>query len=79
MFRSKRPSMWRSSSTIHEPEPVYMEDEEMMPVPKAPKKKKYLPGEKLLRKINKERKKNTLDMSAIHESISSIIDELAST
>lgn len=65
-------------SDMMEEEPQYgfeNPDDGYAPIKK--KKKRYLPGERLLRKLDKKEKNKTLDMSMIHRSISSIIDDLS--
>ena len=49
------------------------------PAPVVSEKKKYLPGERLLKKLNKQQQKlkPNICMETIHQSISEIIDDLS--
>ena len=49
------------------------------PAPVVSAKKKYLPGERLLKKLNKQQQKlkPNICMETIHQSISEIIDDLS--
>jgi len=60
----------RSTFRSHQPEPIQAEQTEEI----KPKKKEYLPGERLLKKLDKvEKKKKALDMGVIHKSINDIL------
>ena len=81
MFR-RRISPWVGKITVQkqpeEDQPMYDEYDPMPQVVKK-KKSKYLPGEKLLRKLHKQEKarSNNLDLSIIQRSINDIINDLA--
>ena len=65
----------RSEFKSYEPEPVYMEPMQPMEIQKP--KNRYLPGERLLKKLNQqEQKKKPLNMKVIEQSISEILDSL---
>ena len=63
--------------TIHEPDVEYLEQEDFEMTPKR-KKKKYLPGERLLIKLDKERRRKcaTIDTKLIQRSMSELIEDL---
>jgi hypothetical protein len=67
----------RSAFKANEPEPMY--DEEPIQEAPAPIKqpaKRYLPGERLLKKLSKQaEKKKPLNMKILEKSISEILDE----
>jgi hypothetical protein len=60
------------------PEVEYVE-ETTMQTPVVITKKKYLPGERLLKKLNKQqqKKKPNICMDTIHQSISEILEDLS--
>ena len=62
------------------PEVEYHEvQSQTTPPPVVSAKKKYLPGERLLKKLNKQQQKlkPNICMETIHQSISEIIDDLS--
>lgn len=65
-----------------EPAVEYVEEKQDF-APEVPAKKKYLPGERLLKKLNKQQQKknkkveNNINMETIQQSISEIIQELS--
>jgi hypothetical protein len=57
--------------------PYEAEPDEPVPIQQKPPPRRYLPGERLLQKLNKaEKKKKPLDMKTIEASISEILDSL---
>ena len=64
-----------------EPEVQYVDEAQHVSIPEI-KAKKYLPGERLLKKLNKKqqeqkkKKNDNLNMDTIHQSISEILDDL---